>query len=177
MKTVCLFRSVVSRESENVAIADLNRIERELPDSITRADIVVREGDPAVGIVAAAERGDLIVMATHGRGGFDRFWHGSVAERVLHRARVPVLLVRAGSDVFLELGAPTFGRQAMGPGVWLASLEAEGASDWDRMIGSLGALYERGLVPNWRGVYAGQTRTPISLPGYPFERRPCWPED
>jgi nucleotide-binding universal stress UspA family protein len=96
--TVCLFRSAANRESQDVAMSGLNRIEQELPGSITRADIVVREGDPAVGIVAAAERGDLIVMATHGRGGFDRFWHGSVAQRVLQRARVPVLLVRASSS-------------------------------------------------------------------------------
>jgi nucleotide-binding universal stress UspA family protein len=96
---ICLFRSVASPEEEGTAIAELNHVERELPDSITRAEIVVREGDPAVGILAAAEPGDLIVMATHGRGGLDRFWHGSVAQRVLQRARVPVLLVRTNSDV------------------------------------------------------------------------------
>jgi len=95
IKTVGLFRSAASQEGESIAISELNRIERELPASITRADIVVREGDPVVGILAAAAPGDLIVMATHGRGGFDRFWHGSVAQRVLHRSRVPILLVRA----------------------------------------------------------------------------------
>lgn len=38
---------------------------------------------------------DLIVMATHGRSGFGRWFYGSVAERVLHAARVPVALIRA----------------------------------------------------------------------------------
>jgi nucleotide-binding universal stress UspA family protein len=48
-------------------------------------------------IVQAARLGqaDLIVMGTHGRGGFDRFLLGSVAEGVAHHASVPVLLVRS----------------------------------------------------------------------------------
>ena len=39
---------------------------------------------------------DLIVMPTHGRGGFGRFWLGSVAEGLLRRVPAPLLLVRAG---------------------------------------------------------------------------------
>jgi nucleotide-binding universal stress UspA family protein len=39
---------------------------------------------------------DLIVMGTHGRHGADRFWLGSVAERILHESRKPVLSVRQG---------------------------------------------------------------------------------
>lgn len=38
---------------------------------------------------------DLIVMATHGRSGLQRWVYGSVADKVLRGARVPVLLVRA----------------------------------------------------------------------------------
>ena len=38
---------------------------------------------------------DLIVMSTHGRSGLGRWVYGSVAEAVLARAPVPVLLVRA----------------------------------------------------------------------------------
>ena len=45
---------------------------------------------------SAAETGaDLIIMATHGRSGLQRFWLGSVALKVVQRARTPVLLVRA----------------------------------------------------------------------------------
>jgi nucleotide-binding universal stress UspA family protein len=40
-------------------------------------------------------RADLIVMGTHGRRGFNRLILGSDAERVLHEAPVPVLLIRA----------------------------------------------------------------------------------
>jgi nucleotide-binding universal stress UspA family protein len=38
---------------------------------------------------------DLIVMSTHGRAGVQRWLLGSVADRVLHGAKAPVLLVRA----------------------------------------------------------------------------------
>lgn len=47
---------------------------------------------------AAAADADLIVMCTHGRTGWSRFWIGSVADAVLHRARIPVLLVRASDE-------------------------------------------------------------------------------
>ena len=36
----------------------------------------------------------LVVMATHGRGGLSRAWLGSVADRLVRRVHVPVLLVR-----------------------------------------------------------------------------------
>jgi nucleotide-binding universal stress UspA family protein len=47
---------------------------------------------------ARAGRADLIVMTTHGRGLLSRFLVGSVADELLRRARVPVLLVRPGEQ-------------------------------------------------------------------------------
>ena len=41
---------------------------------------------------------DLIAMATHGRSGWSRIAVGSVAESVLHRAPVPVLILRPAPD-------------------------------------------------------------------------------
>jgi nucleotide-binding universal stress UspA family protein len=38
---------------------------------------------------------DAIAMSTHGRGGIKRWVYGSVADKVLRHAHVPVLLVRA----------------------------------------------------------------------------------
>jgi nucleotide-binding universal stress UspA family protein len=55
------------------------------------------DGDPAAAIIAYAEEHPevtLIAMATHGRSGLSRWVLGSVAEKVLHAAPVPLLLVR-----------------------------------------------------------------------------------
>jgi nucleotide-binding universal stress UspA family protein len=41
---------------------------------------------------------DTIVMSTHGRGGLSRWVFGSVADKVLRRANVPVLLIRTRSE-------------------------------------------------------------------------------
>jgi nucleotide-binding universal stress UspA family protein len=51
--------------------------------------------DPVHAILHAADRqaADVIVMSTHGRGGFGRMLYGSVADQVLRHASVPVLLV------------------------------------------------------------------------------------
>jgi len=40
-----------------------------------------------------------VIMATHGRGGFDRLRNGSVAEALLRDIPVPVLLIRAGLPI------------------------------------------------------------------------------
>src|SRR5215208_7181579 len=44
---------------------------------------------------AAADKNSLIVMATHGRSGLNRFLLGSTAEKVLRASSNPVLLVKA----------------------------------------------------------------------------------
>lgn len=56
----------------------------------------VREGIPFQEIdrVAEDEHADMIVMATHGRTGLKHVLLGSVAERVVRTAKVPVLTVR-----------------------------------------------------------------------------------
>src|SRR5207253_5755743 len=53
---------------------------------------------PAADVIyaqAAASRASLIVMSTHGHGGLGRWLYGSVADEVLRRVPVPVLLVSA----------------------------------------------------------------------------------
>lgn len=58
------------------------------------------EGNPAREIVGYADREecDLICMGTHGRGGVSRLLLGSVAERVVRSATMPVLTVRVGEE-------------------------------------------------------------------------------
>lgn len=57
----------------------------------TRATIVV--GAPLEVILAAAKRADVIVMATTGRGALSHLLVGSVAEKVVRHAPVPVLTI------------------------------------------------------------------------------------
>jgi nucleotide-binding universal stress UspA family protein len=53
-------------------------------------------GEPAAEIVSFAEsrKIDLVAMGTHGRTGLQHALLGSIAERVVRRARCPVLTVR-----------------------------------------------------------------------------------
>lgn len=56
----------------------------------------VRYGQPCQEILRHAERhAELVVMATHGLGGMLRWAMGSVADRVVRRSPVPVLLIRS----------------------------------------------------------------------------------
>ena len=63
--------------------------------TIDRTDVAAEAGAPAAVIVdqAVARRPDVLVMATHGRRGFDRLMLGSVTEGVLRKAPCPVLTV------------------------------------------------------------------------------------
>jgi nucleotide-binding universal stress UspA family protein len=64
----------------------------------TVTDAII-DDEPATGIIAAAERNgvDAIVMGSHGRRGLQRLFLGSVAEAVVRRSPVPVVMVRAAS--------------------------------------------------------------------------------
>jgi nucleotide-binding universal stress UspA family protein len=61
--------------------------------------IATVEGKPYVQIIEYAEEHgiDLIVMSARGYGGLSRWLLGSVADRVVRGARVPVLLIQARS--------------------------------------------------------------------------------
>ena len=60
----------------------------------------VARGRPADVIIesAAADKGTLIAMATHGRSGINRWLMGSVAEKVLRGSTAPLFLVRVAED-------------------------------------------------------------------------------
>jgi len=55
---------------------------------------IAENGEEDVEGAEAFDGCDLIVMATHGRGGLQRLAMGSVTERVLHTTRHPMLIVR-----------------------------------------------------------------------------------
>lgn len=60
----------------------------------------VATGKAAEEIVKAADesKADLIAMSTHGRSGLSRLTFGSITDKVLKTANVPVLVVRAPKD-------------------------------------------------------------------------------
>ncbi|MBV8881981.1 MAG: universal stress protein [Planctomycetaceae bacterium] len=103
---VILVRAAVPPPMENgMLIADallaaardyLAGMQDQLRDQGVRARSIVRVGSPISVIldVAQEERATLIAQATHGETGLKRLLAGSVAEGVLKRSPVPVLVVR-----------------------------------------------------------------------------------
>ncbi len=71
------------------------KADEHLPESC-RGPIALRAGYPPEQILSVLESGeyDLVVMGTHGRTGLDRVLIGSVAERVIRRSPIPVLVAR-----------------------------------------------------------------------------------
>ncbi len=57
--------------------------------------VQVTQGNPAEVILDASEGAEMIVIASHGRGGFQAAIIGSVTDKVVRGARVPVLVVPA----------------------------------------------------------------------------------
>ena len=79
------------------AARSLGALAGELRSTGVKATPVVDNGHAAEVIVDEATRrnASVIVMATHGRGGLRRWAMGSVADKVLHAATMPLVLVRA----------------------------------------------------------------------------------
>lgn len=72
----------------------------------------VLDGSPAEAVAEHVEAtgADLVVLSTHGRGGLQRAWLGSVADRLVRSLPVPAFLVRPAEDeVGLEV-EPSIGR-------------------------------------------------------------------
>jgi nucleotide-binding universal stress UspA family protein len=72
-------------------------IEDQLKSAGFKTSTQLRVGSVAEMILEVAEelQVDVIAMSTHGRTGPARWLLGSIAERVVHNSKVPVLLIRA----------------------------------------------------------------------------------
>jgi len=84
------------KEQEEAAMARLTElVSKHLAGVHVTAETAI--GEPAPMIVSAAKKlpADLIVMATHGRRGFSRFFLGSVAEIVMREVTCPVMTTKA----------------------------------------------------------------------------------
>jgi nucleotide-binding universal stress UspA family protein len=78
---------LAERQADQVAVA------ADLP----HAEVIGQVGDPTDAIIDAAARchADVIVVGSHDRNWFQRLLSPSVADAVVHDARVPVLVVHA----------------------------------------------------------------------------------
>ena len=59
---------------------------------------VVREGQSAQILIEEAEKAELLVIGSRGRGGFRELMLGSVSQQCAHHALCPVTIVRAGCE-------------------------------------------------------------------------------
>jgi len=94
---------IIDALTENAHTELDERIERaSLPAERMHKDI--RHGNPAAEILDAAEEEDvdMIALASHGRSGVERFLMGSVAEKVIRAAPVPVFVVKAYGTSLVE---------------------------------------------------------------------------
>jgi nucleotide-binding universal stress UspA family protein len=63
-----------------------------------KASFIEQYGDPADRILQFADANDLILTTTHGAGGFKRWVFGSVAEKLIHAASIPVLVYKTAAQ-------------------------------------------------------------------------------
>jgi nucleotide-binding universal stress UspA family protein len=85
----------VTRFVRESSLAELERYAEGLRESGLSVDTRVELGDPVDVILGVADEIDpaMIVMGTHGRTGLSHLLIGSVAEKVMHEARRPILTV------------------------------------------------------------------------------------
>lgn len=96
LEKVKLFRAVADPADRKAAMSYLVGVDARLAKHDLDIDAVVDIGEPSALLDSVAEDTDFIILTTHGRGGLDRFRHGSVADRIVRQSKKPVLLMRAG---------------------------------------------------------------------------------
>ena len=79
-------------EEKNYLLKVVDRLKKASLEKVT-ADLL--EGPVAETLQehALGKGCDLVVMTTHGRGPVSRFWLGSVADQLVHRLPIPLLLI------------------------------------------------------------------------------------
>jgi len=78
----------------------LHQLQASLREQGIQVEAQIRRGEVVHELTAAVAdcQPDLVVMATHARGGWDSFWAGSVVARFTPSLTVPVLLVPVGAE-------------------------------------------------------------------------------
>jgi nucleotide-binding universal stress UspA family protein len=84
------------KEMQTAAEKSMTKLISEKVSKAVQTRSVVLQGKPADEIVKLADEkdADMIVIATHGESGWQRFLFGSVTEKVVRTASRPILTVR-----------------------------------------------------------------------------------
>lgn len=109
-----------------------------------------------------------------------KYWATQILQPVCFLGAVQAL-AKDGYGTFLEIGPSdtltAFARQCLGPNaaLTLSSLR-QGLPDWRRLTASAAALYVHGTDLDWEGFDRPYRRRKMTLPTYPFQRKPYWLE-
>jgi nucleotide-binding universal stress UspA family protein len=95
MQSLAQQREMIQRETANYLEGKIQQLRAEGLAQVISTEI---EGDPAAEIIdlACKTPNNVIAMSSHGRSGMGRWILGSVAEKVIHHSRDPVLVIRSG---------------------------------------------------------------------------------
>ena len=106
----CLDQSMLDRVL-NESIVFANEKLQEVMDKNQQSGNIkvipdVRKGQPSEEILqeAAERKIDLIVIASHGKTGLQKYFIGSVTEKVMKEAKCPVLLIRSQEKEEMSVG-------------------------------------------------------------------------
>ena len=117
----------------------------------------------------------------------DGHWRGLAAESAAWQASVSAL-ASAEADLVVEMGPQASPGLVAAP-CWPAAKEdgqlptfvdgllppgGDAQDAEERFLRAVGAAYEAGARLSFDGLYAGEERRRIAIPGYPFQRRRFW---
>jgi len=96
LPTIDLSSVVQSGSFKEKAMANINKIAKEIEEKVSKVDVVVESGDPADEILLSAKKYevDIIIVGYKGYGKEGRFLLGSVTDKVVRHASKSVLVVR-----------------------------------------------------------------------------------
>lgn len=95
MTEVLAMLSEYNQQEANAYLHELQKTLRREGHMVQRRVVVGTAVAQVILETATSENIDAIVMSTHGRGGLSRWVFGSIADKVLRQAQIPVLLIRS----------------------------------------------------------------------------------
>jgi nucleotide-binding universal stress UspA family protein len=94
---------IIAQENEAKNYLDKTKRRFQKQGLNVRIELLTGQVADTLSDFATKEGFDLIIMATHGRGGISRWAFGSVADRVMRSVNTPVLMVRAPGCIIPEV--------------------------------------------------------------------------